>query len=75
MSEGTLGATASRDDRRRARLRPLVSWVLVALCLLFFLFYLAAQGRAIVLMLRGFAPDDVLDSVTGRDGATVVEMA
>ena len=49
----------------RLRLSPVASWIVAALCCLFLALYLAAQGRAIALMLRGFAPDDAL-SDSGR---------
>ena len=60
MSEQARRGTAEYPHRGVARSSPVVSWVLAALCCVFLLLYLAAQGRAVTLMFRGFASKDVL---------------
>ena len=60
--------------RGRAGLGPALSWVLAAICCFFLLLYLSAQGRAITLMLRGFAPGSVMESTSESGQGTAVDV-
>lgn len=74
MSEQARDRTIERSRRATDRFGSLTSWILTALCCLLLLFYLAAQGRAITLMLRGFASEDILSDGAARQSSSAPDL-